>query len=493
MEDNNKRPLSLAKRKSITIQADNSRVITKPFIPGPDHRIKEVVNRVLGLSDEEVETLLQQVLWDFSGRHRHFKETLINNYKKIKHCVPSSDSITMETRLLLGSYFTCEYSVEAAALFNPSIVLHPNQKELPEGSVRFIMSFRATGEGHISSIEFRSGKIDSEGNMDLDPISNYVETPELCQYKLYDKHLFGLKLTEMTASNEVTSHMLGELGEVFTFDQLQGKIAKLQSASDFDPDHKRDAIDMAMWLARSNYEIKFRYDRRISERVIFPVSENESKGIEDARFVHFTDDDDSVTYYATYTAYNGFVILPQLITTKDFITFKVNTLNGKAVQNKGMALFPRKIDGKYVMLSRQDGVNNHIMFSENIHFWQESEIIQTPTHPWEFIQIGNCGSPIETDEGWLLLTHGVGAMRKYSIGIELLDLNDPSRMIGRLDEPILVPTDGEREGYVPNVVYSCGAMIHNDELVIPFAIADQRTSVAMISIPEVLSLMNQSS
>jgi len=493
MEDNNKRPLSLAKRKSILIQADNSRVITKPFIPGPDHRIKEVVNRVLGLSDEEVETLLQQVLWDFSGRHRHFKETLINNYKKIKHCVPSSDSITMETRLLLGSYFTCEYSVEAAALFNPSIVLHPNQKELPEGSVRFIMSFRATGEGHISSIEFRSGKIDSEGNMDLDPISNYVETPELCQYKLYDKHLFGLKLTEMTASNEVTSHMLGELGEVFTFDQLQGKIAKLQSASDFDPDHKRDAIDMAMWLARSNYEIKFRYDRRISERVIFPVSENESKGIEDARFVHFTDDDDSVTYYATYTAYNGFVILPQLITTKDFITFKVNTLNGKAVQNKGMALFPRKIDGKYVMLSRQDGVNNHIMFSENIHFWQESEIIQTPTHPWEFIQIGNCGSPIETDEGWLLLTHGVGAMRKYSIGIELLDLNDPSRIIGRLDEPILVPTDGEREGYVPNVVYSCGAMIHNDELVIPFAIADQRTSVAMISVPEVLSLMNQSS
>ncbi len=493
MEDNNKRPLSLAKRKSITIQADNSRVITKPFIPGPDHRIKEVVNRVLGLSDEEVETLLQRVLWDFSGRHRHFKETLINNYKKIKHCVPSSDSITMETRLLLGSYFTCEYSVEAAALFNPSIVLHPNQKELPEGSVRFIMSFRATGEGHISSIEFRSGKIDSEGNMDFDPVSNYVETPELCQDKLYNKHLFGLKLTEMTASNEVTSHMLGELGEVFTFDQLQGKIAKLQSASDFDPDHKRDAIDMAMWLARSNYEIKFRYDRRISERVIFPVSENESKGIEDARFVHFTDDDDSVTYYATYTAYNGFVILPQLITTKDFITFKVNTLNGKAVQNKGMALFPRKIDGKYVMLSRQDGVNNHIMFSENIHFWQESEIIQTPTHPWEFIQIGNCGSPIETDEGWLLLTHGVGAMRKYSIGIELLDLNDPSRIIGRLDEPILVPTDGEREGYVPNVVYSCGAMIHNDELVIPFAIADQRTSVAMISVPEVLSLMNQSS
>ncbi len=493
MEDNNKRSMSLAKRKSIMIRANNSRVITKPYIPGPDHRIKEVVNRVLGLSDEEVNTLLEQVLRDFSGRHRYFKEALEKNYMKIEYCVPSSNSITTERRLLLGSYFTCEYSVEAAALFNPSIVLHPNQKDMPEGSARFIMSFRATGEGHISSIEFRSGKIDREGNMDFDPMSNYVETPELCEDKLYDKHLFGLKLAEMKACNAVTSHMLGELGDDFTFDQLQGEVARLQSASGFDPDRKRDAIDMAMWLARSNYEIKFRKDHRISERVIFPVSENESKGIEDARFVRFTDDDGSVTYYATYTAYNGFVILPQLISTKDFITFKVNTLNGDAVQNKGMALFPRKIDGKYVMLSRQDGANNHIMFSENIRFWQKSEIIQTPTLPWEFIQIGNCGSPIEIDEGWLLLTHGVGAMRKYSIGIELLDLNDPSRIIGRLDEPILAPTDGEREGYVPNVVYSCGSMIHNDELVIPFAIADQKTSVATISVPEVLSLMNQSS
>ena len=296
----------------------------------------------------------------------------------------------------------------------------------------------------------------------------------------------------MGVTDEGTSQVLGGLGDKFTIELLQERIAEIQSTPGSDPNQESFAIDMAMWLARSNYEIKFQGDHRISERVIFPASENERKGIEDARFVRFTDGDD-VRYYATYTAYDGFVILPQIIMTKDFITFKISTLNGKAIQNKGMALFPRKISDKYVMLSRQDGENNHIMFSENVYFWQESEIFQTPTRPWEFIQIGNCGSPIETTEGWLLLTHGVGAMRKYSIGIELLDLNDPSRIIGRLDEPILAPTDGEREGYVPNVVYSCGSMIHNDELVIPFAIADQKTSVATISVPEVLSLMNQSS
>jgi len=444
----------------------------------------------MSLSDEEVKRLLDKVFKDFAGRHRHFEHALEKNFLKIKHCVPGADSISRELRLLLGSYFTCEYSVEAAALFNPSIVLHPNQQDMPEGNVRFIVSFRATGEGHISSIEFWSGKIDAEGNILFDPISNYVETPELRENKLYNTHLFGLKLTEMGAVNEVTSHMLGELGAEFTFDQLRDKIAELESSPDFDPHHKREAIEMAMWLARSNYEIKFHNDHRISERVIFPVSENESRGIEDARFVRFTDDDGSITYYATYTAYNGFVILPQLITTKDFVTFRINTLNGKAIQNKGMALFPRKIDGRYVMLSRQDGENNYIMFSDNLHFWQESQIIQTPTQPWEFVQIGNCGSPIETDEGWLLLTHGVGAMRRYSIGIELLDLKDPSKVIGRLDEPILVPTDEEREGYVPNVVYSCGAMIHNDELIIPYAIADQRSSIATVSVPEILSMMS---
>jgi predicted GH43/DUF377 family glycosyl hydrolase len=242
------------------------------------------------------------------------------------------------------------------------------------------------------------------------------------------------------------------------------------------------------WLADSNYEVSFHADHRISERVIFPVSKNESRGIEDARFVQFFNDTGEVVYYATYTAYNG-TILPQLIETRDFIRFNILTLNGKAVQNKGMALFPRKIDGRYAMLSRQDGENNHIMFSDNIHFWQESRIIQKPQHPWEFIQIGNCGSPLETNEGWIVLTHGVGPMRKYCIGAMLLDLDDPSKIIARLDEPLLVPQEKERDGYVPNVVYSCGALIHNNELVIPYAMSDINSGIATVDVNALLSSM----
>jgi len=242
-----------------------------------------------------------------------------------------------------------------------------------------------------------------------------------------------------------------------------------------------------LWLARSNYEVIFRPDQPISERVLFPVSENESAGIEDARFVRFIDDDGSVTYYATYTAYNGFAILPQLLETYDFLTFRIHTLSGNAVQNKGMALFPRKINGQFVMLSRQDGVNNYIMFSDSLRFWNNAKLLQEPMHALEFVQVGNCGSPVETSDGWIALFHGVGPMRKYSIWAELLNIDDPSKVIARLDEPILTPDEHERDGYVPNVVYSCGNMIHEDTLIVPYGIADQRCRVATLSIPELLS------
>jgi predicted GH43/DUF377 family glycosyl hydrolase len=248
-------------------------------------------------------------------------------------------------------------------------------------------------------------------------------------------------------------------------------------------------FEIMCWLADSNYEVSFPADHRISERVIFPVSKTESRGIEDARFVQFFDNRKEATYYATYTAYNGNTILPQLIETNDFLKFNILTLNGKAVQNKGMALFPRKIGDRYVMLSRQDGENNHIMFSDNIHFWQESKIIQEPKHPWEFIQIGNCGSPLETDEGWIVLTHGVGPMRQYCIGAMLLDLEKPTKIIARLDEPLLAPHEKEREGYVPNVVYSCGAIIHNNELVIPYAMSDINSGIATVEVRELLNCM----
>ena len=284
-------------------------------------------------------------------------------------------------------------------------------------------------------------------------------------------------------------HLLGQLPEVFTYNELKNKIESLRTTPVFPVTRQNKIFEVMDWLINSNYEINFHPHHRISERVIFPVSKNESRGIEDARFVRFIDDNGEVTYYATYTAYNDLTILPQLITTKEFLKFNIITLNGKAVQNKGMALFPRKIDGRYVMLSRQDGENNHIMFSDNIHFWQESKIIQEPTRPWEFIQIGNCGSPLETDEGWLVLTHGVGPMRQYCIGAILLDLENPAKIIARLEEPLLSPHEEEREGYVPNVVYSCGAIIHNNELVIPYAMADVMSGIATVGVRELINAM----
>ena len=479
----------IVKRRSTLLYADNCRVILRPHIPGDEERIRRLINRVLRLSNEKVISVLDETMSGFSHRHRKFEILLEKHYNAIKKYVPNNGLLSKEQKLLIGAYFTMEYSVESAAIFNPCIMLHPDQSRLGDQDVRFIMSFRVTGEGHISSIEFRSGILDKKNDVLLDPISTYVEIPEIHTDKLYNKHLFQLKLAEIVVSNEVTDYILKELNGEFTFEELELEISRLDDNGNFDSLQWKNILEAMLWLARSNYEIIFDHNHRISERVIFPVSENESRGIEDARFVRFTDDDGSITYYATYTAYNGFAILPQLIETKDFVKFNISTLNGNAVQNKGMALFPRRVNGKYTMMSRQDGENNHLMFSDDLHFWQVSEIIQEPSEPWEFIQIGNCGSPIETKFGWILLTHGVGPMRKYCIGVKLLDLKDPTKVIARINEPILLPTEEEREGYVPNVVYSCGAIIHNDELIIPYAMADSRSGIVNLSMKTLLSRM----
>jgi predicted GH43/DUF377 family glycosyl hydrolase len=483
----------LARRKSIVIKGKIGRVITRPYVPTSEERIRKLVNRVLSLDEEQACTILETVLHDFSHRHRYFRQILERNFERVAGFVPEVDQLSEQRRLLIGAYFTAEYSVEAAALFNPSIVQVTNQEADDEGSCRFVMSFRATGEGHISSIEFRSGIIDSNNDIYFDGLSDYVATPEIHPNPSYDEHLFRLKLQEMGASNAITHQLLSELPDSFSFKELQRKIAELQNNDGFPPQEKTDAIDMAMWLARSNYQILFRKDHPISERVIFPVSDSERKGIEDARFVRFVDDNCTVTYYATYTAYNGETILPQLIETRDFLSFNVSTLNGAQVQGKGMALFPRKIHGKYVMLSRQDGENNAIMFSDNLHFWQQAQILQQPEFPHEFIQMGNSGSPIETPQGWLVVTHGVGPMRTYSLGIELLELDDPSRIISRIAEPILVPNAHEREGYVPNVVYSCGALIHQDELIIPYASGDERCGIATLQLQPLMDRLTRNS
>jgi predicted GH43/DUF377 family glycosyl hydrolase len=475
----------LVKRHPSLLGAESSRVITRLHIPGDKHRSRALIERVAELEPTDVRHLIDGVIEDFAGRHRNFRGVLTRNFEKILEFVPANLELTEDQQLLLGAYFTMEYSVEAAAFFNPSIIPDPNQEGVKKGSRKFIMSFRATGEGHVSSIEFRSGLIDDNDDIYFDAVSRYVATPEIHTDPEYSRKNFERKLSDLGTQDKILNLLIGDLKDAFTLDDLEQQISKLQSTNHQLAD-KQHAIDSAMWLARSNYEVIFRPDEPISERVLFPVTENESSGIEDARFVPFVDDDGVTTFYATYTAYNGRDILPQILETTDFLTFKFHTLSGSGVHNKGMALFPRKIDGRYVMLSRQDGVNNYIMFSDSVRNWNEMQLLQEPLHPFEFVQVGNCGSPVETDEGWLALFHGVGPMRRYSIWAELLDLEDPSKVIGRLHEAILTPDESERDGYVPNVVYSCGCMIHGDMLVIPYGIADQRCRVATVSVAELL-------
>jgi len=486
-----KRKKLRVKRKANKIVGDTSRVITRLHLPDERYRIPKIILRIMRLPDRLAENLIAQIKIDFSGRHENIGHIFERHLNAVKEYLPPNTVLSNAQKALIGAYFTKEYSIESAALFNPSIVAHPDQSHLKEGSLRFIMSLRATGEGHVSSIVFRSGVLDRNNKFLFDPLSDFVETPDLQLDPVYKRTPFQRKLFEMEAVNDVSAWILNQLPEDFTYHELIEKIKTLRAKPQFLVERQNRTFEIMCWLADSNYEVRFHTDHRVSERVIFPVSKNESRGIEDARFVQFFDDKQEVTYYATYTAYNGTAILPQLIETKDFIKFNILTLNGKAVQNKGMALFPRKIGNRYVMLSRQDGENNHIMFSDNIHFWQASRIIQEPEHPWEFIQIGNCGSPLETDQGWIVLTHGVGPVRQYCIGAILLDLENPAKVIARLDEPLLAPHESEREGYVPNVVYSCGAIIHNGELVIPYAMSDINSGIATVGVKELLNCMRR--
>jgi predicted GH43/DUF377 family glycosyl hydrolase len=477
------------KRKAKKIVGDTSRVITRLHLPDDSYRIPKIIQRIMSLSETAAKNLLAQIMIDFSGRHQDLGHIFERHLNAVKDYLPRDTILSDVQMALIGACFTREFSIESAALFNPSIVPHPDQSRLKKGSLRFVMSLRATGEGHVSSIVFRSGVLDRRNRLFFHPISDFVETPDLQLDPVYKRNPFQLKLYDMGAVNEITAHILNQLPEDFTYNELLEKIGMLRVKPLFSEARQNRTFEILRWLADSNYEVSFHADHHISERVIFPVSKNESRGIEDARFVQFFNDNGEVIYFATYTAYNDHTILPQLIETKDFIKFNILTLNGKAAQNKGMALFPRKIGGRYAMLARQDGENNHIMFSDDIHFWQKSQVIQEPEYPWEFIQIGNCGSPLETNEGWIVLTHGVGPMRQYCIGAMLLDLENPRKIIARLDEPLLAPHEKEREGYVPNVVYSCGAIIHNNELVIPYAMSDINSGIATVEVNKLLNCM----
>ncbi len=475
-------------RLPVWLTADPARVIARRFIPGGEGRVEGIIERVFALPDSEVDRVLDRVLRDYSTRHKDLEEVFRSHFDYVKEHMNGAPEPSENRRLLLGAFFTLEYTLESVALFNPSMVPHPDQDGVEPGSLRFIVSLRACGEGHISSIEFRSGLINADGELSLDPVSRYAARQLPTQGQRFDKNAFYLKLIEVGSYNRLANRVLKRLDDEFTIADLTKVLDDLHWTHTY-VESFHELAESMLWLARSNYKLKFPSDSSISERVIFPVTENESRGIEDARFVRFARDDGSPVYYATYTAYNGIRTLPQLIETEDFRHFKINTLNGTCVQNKGMALFPRRIGGSYVMLARLDGENIYLLRSDNIQFWNESQKLHGPTSPWEFVQVGNCGSPIETPHGWLVLTHGVGPMREYWMGALLLDLEDPSRVTGYLAEPMLTPAEDERDGYVPNVVYSCGAIEHNGQLVMPYAVADTSTRFATIALDDILSRM----
>jgi predicted GH43/DUF377 family glycosyl hydrolase len=478
------------KRTTTIINPDQSRVLLRPFTPGNSERVARIIARIMALPEDRVGPLLEEISAEFCQRHQHILNLFLERFEQVREFLLTDEELSAPRRLLIGSYFLAEYSLESAALFNPSIVPHPDQTDLPPGALRFVLSLRATGEGHISSITFRTGIIHPDQRIEILAPTGFLTEPRQIPNPQYEKELFGRKLAELGLTGDFTRRVMHRLGESFALEELRAGLQAEQFRLPDGMSREDQAASQGIWiLARSNYEVQFEPDQELSARILFPATPSQRNGIEDARFACFQNEDGTQTYYATFTAYDGRIVVPELVETSDFLLFRFRTLNGPAAENKGMALFPRKIGGQYAMLSRQDNENIYVMFSDNIHFWNERSVLLKPTFPWELVQLGNCGSPIETDAGWLVLSHGVGAMRKYCIGAFLLDREDPSKVIGRLREPLLKPNEEEREGYVPNVVYTCGALVHNGELIIPYGLADHATGFATAPLAEVLAEM----
>jgi predicted GH43/DUF377 family glycosyl hydrolase len=481
------------KRSKTVLRPDPSRVLLRQFDPGNAQRMRGIVQRIMALPEAHVGTLLKQVSADFAQRHRNLPQRFLDRFEDLEELLPEGAAITEQRRLLIGSYFLLEYSLESAALFSPSMVPHPDQANLPAGAVRFILSLRATGEGHVSSITFRSGIVHRDLRIEVDPAGSLLTEPCQIANTVYEGPLFQRKLWELGLESDFTRRVLKRLGRTFGLAQLKDALAaELQNSGHAQGEVGEDELRaQSIWmLARSNYEVQFDPEQDLSERIIFPSTPSQRNGIEDARFVRFRKDNGEHVYFATFTAYDGRVIMPELLETSDFLRFRFISLNGPEAENKGMALFPRKVNGSYAMISRQDNENIFLMCSDNVHFWNERHLLLKPAFPWELVQIGNCGSPIETEAGWLVLSHGVGPMRQYCIGAFLLDLKQPSRVIGRLREPMMTPEPSEREGYVPNVVYSCGALLHQGELIIPYGLADHATGFATVALDDVLAAMS---
>lgn len=467
----------------IRLRASSKAVITHfLFLPGVN-RIKNVVKRIKKLNEKEVDVCMKQVMKNFAGRHRNIEKTFFKNFSRVQDQYGKNlQHLSAKKNLLLGAFFTKEYSIQAAALFNPSIVPHPDQTNLKPGEQRFVMSLRATGEGHISSIVFQTGII-HKANIRLDKAPGYVTSLIKNTEITYAKGFVGKRAATLPSFN---SSVLDMLPDFFTYTEAH---VIFKSTSPHHPLHKH-SIEIIEHVLDTNYDLESSPELTINEKVIFPNATAERMGIEDARFVLFNDGDENI-YYATYTAYDGHNIKTQLIETRDFNRFKMRTLYGTAISNKGMALFPEKINGKYVMLSRQGGEKINIMFSDDLFFWEDFQLLMEPHYAWELLQLGNCGSPVKTEKGWLVLTHGVGVMRTYVISAILLDLHNPSKIIGRLSKPLIEADEEDREGYVPNVVYTCGCILNENLLIIPYAVSDSATAFATIELDELLNEMEK--
>jgi len=516
-------------RKKTVFSPDPSRVIAR-FLYVNDERSADIIKNVLAMPEKVANTALNQLLRKYSRRHRNISRIFEKHFEKLEPIFEKigvdADTLNITQKTLIGSYFTMEYSIESAAFFNPSMIEHPDQSETKSGEKRVIISFRATGEGHISSLVFRKGVLDKNNNLIVEPVGRMLAEADTIMFNVFDKKSFQEKLIAMQERLNIISPVMAvDIAEMqdpetfipsvilgnhhekkchgkiispaFILDKLEDKFTHTELMRELemaikDPDITEDQlkiINLMLSLACEQYEIRFSIDSAISERVIFPISATEQGGIEDARFVKFTDDNGKVTYFAMYTAYDRMAISPKLISTTDFYNFKILPINGEVALNKGMALFPRKINGKFAMLCRIDGFNNYIAYSDTLNFWREAKMIQQPKYPWEFVQIGNAGSPIETEDGWLVITHAVGPMREYNLGASLYDLVNPEIEIGRLITPLMVPNEMEREGYVPNVIYSCGSMVHGDDLMIPYAMSDHSSSYATVNIKELLEVL----
>jgi len=483
----------LVTRSPQRLAADPSRVVTQLFVPGQEgfehqeSRAGAVLRRILALSEEDVQSALDDVVTRFDGRHRDLIGTFRRHADVLADRLVPGRQLSEARKVLLGAAFTSEYAIEGAALCNPSMVAHPDQTGTADGSLRFVMSVRGIGEGHQSSMGFRTGIVDADGNASIDEAVPFATTGAATQ-ALLDGAVFRNELARLGDAREAADYVLDALGDRFTKadldEQLDTLLTHMRTRG-----RARATIAEIRSIAERTYSVEFADYTTLSERVLRPAMGAEAAGMEDARLVRFVDDDGSVTYYATYTAYSGSHISQQLLETRDFRSFTSKPIVGRAAANKGLGLFPRRVDGRFAAMSRSDRETNTLAYSDHLLVWANSSPCQQPLNAWEVLQLGNCGPPIETDAGWLVLTHGVGPMRTYSIGAILLDLGDPTKIIGRLRQPLLAPAADEQDGYVPNVVYSCGALVHAETLVIPYGIADSAIGVATVPMPALLGAL----